>query len=98
MLNYANLLQVVASYLMKDESIIKKQNYCLNKFFKQVFVSGEDGSHCFLSAMLCLHTVCDCIALCLCSPDPCVTVLVTAVPFCRLKSFSYDSMWDSRCV
>lgn len=24
-----------------------------------------------------------------------VTVLV---PICRMKSFSYDSMWDSRCV
>ena len=31
-------------------------------------------------------------------PDLCMTVLVIAVPFCLLKSFSYDSMWVGQCV
>lgn len=48
-----------------------------------------------VSVKVCLRTVC---ALCHCLPDLRVTVLVTMVPICRLKSFSYDSMWDSRCV
>lgn len=47
---------------------------------------------------LCLHTQCECIILFLCVPDLHVTLLVRAVPIWWLKSFSYESMWNSRCV
>lgn len=47
---------------------------------------------------VCLQTQCKCITVCLCFPDLCMTALITMFPNSKLKSFSYDSMWDSRCV
>lgn len=66
MLSYANLLQVVASYLTKDESVIKKQNYCLNKFSSRCLWVVKMGVTVFWVQC------CVCIQCAIVSPSACV--------------------------
>lgn len=82
--------RLCARTVWSDESVSLSLSILCHQWIIQLL-------HLILMKM-CLHTQCECIILFLCVPDLHVTLLVRAVPIWWLKSFSYESMWNSRCV